>query len=282
MLSGTTAHGNRGTMGSIGRAGSTIAVVAGVALLSGCIATAEAPESSAPPGGDAAALPVGDEPVTLDPGEFTTEIDNPYWPMEPGTQWVYRETDPDGDLTVRVTVTSATKQVANGIEARVVRDTVTRGDELVEDTFDWYAQDANGAIWYLGEQTAEFEGGEMVSTEGSFEAGVDGALPGVALPADPQPGMAYRQEYLEGEAEDAGAVLGVEELVEVPYGASEGALLTRDTTPLEPDVEELKFYATGVGPVLTLAVSGGAGREELLEVRTVPEGTGTGPLGSPE
>ena len=264
-----------------------VLVATTTATLAGCISTAPVPASTAPADGpastgSAAALPQGDDPVELDPAEFTTEIDNPYWPMTPGTQWVYRETDPDGDLTVRVTVTSETKRIANGIEARVVRDTVSRGDELVEDTFDWYAQDADGAVWYLGEDTAEFEGGEVVSREGSFEAGVDGALPGIAMPADPRPGMAYRQEYLAGEAEDAGAVLGDSELVEVPYGSFSGAVLTRDTTPLEPDVEELKFYAAGVGPVLTLAVSGGSGREELLEVRTVPDGTGTGPLGSPD
>lgn len=254
----------------------TLAIAAiAAALLAGCTGTTEpAPRSTS--------LPQGDDPVELDPAEFTTEIDNPYWPMAPGTQWTYRETDPDGDLTVVVIVTSETRMIANGIEARVVRDTVRRGDEIVEDTLDWYAQDADGTIWYLGEDTAEFEDGEIVSREGSFEAGVDGALPGIAMPADPQPGMAYRQEYLEGVAEDHGAVLGVSELVEVPYGAFEDAVLTRDTTPLEPDVEELKFYAPGVGPVLTLAVSGGSGREELIDVRTVPDGTGTGPLGSPD
>ena len=251
-----------------------IAAVA-AALLTACTGS---PQHAAAP----SSLPRSDEPVALDPADFTTDIDNPYWPMKPGTQWVYRETDPDDDLTVHVTVTSQTKRIANGIEARVVRDSVTRGDELVEDTFDWYAQDADGAIWYLGEDTAEFEGGQVVSREGSFEAGVDGALPGIALPGDPQPGMSYRQEYLAGEAEDEGAVLGVSELVEVPYGAFDAALLTRDTTPLEPTVEELKFYATGVGPVLTLTSSGGSGRQELLEVRNVPDGTGTGPLGSPD
>lgn len=240
-------------------------------MLSGC-ATVEKPLSP---------LPTGADPVDLDPAEFTTVIDNPYWPMTPGTQWTYRETDPDGDLTVVVTVTSATKTMANGIEARVVRDSVFRGDELVEDTFDWYAQDSHGAIWYLGEETAEFENGTVTSREGSFEAGVDGALPGIALPADPQPGMAYRQEYRKGQAEDHGAVLGVDELAEVPYGSYQGALLTRDTTPLEPDVEELKFYARGIGPVLTLTSSGGSGREELVGMTTVPGGTGTGPLGDP-
>jgi hypothetical protein len=269
------------------RLAATVIAATTTAALAGCIApttmpASTEPEVGSPAHGTAASLPRSDDPVELDPSTFTTEIDNPYWPMITGTQWVYRETDPDGDLTVRVTVTSVTKRIANGIEARVVRDSVSRGDELVEDTFDWYAQDADGAIWYLGEDTAEFEGGKVVSHEGSFEAGVDGALPGIAMPADPQPGMEYRQEHLAGEAEDEGAVLGVSELVEVPYGAFDQAVLTRDTTPLEPDVEELKFYAPGVGPVLTLAVSGGSGREELVEVRTVPDGTGTGPLGSPD
>jgi hypothetical protein len=244
-----------------------------VFALSAC--TAGAPASTS--------LPQSDDPVSLDPAGFTTEIDHPYWPMEPGTRWSYLESDPEGgELTVDVTVTSATKTIANGIEARVVRDTVYRDGEIIEDTFDWYAQDAAGAIWYLGEDTAEFEDGEIVSRDGSFEAGVDSALPGIALPADPEPGMSYRQEYYAGEAEDNGAVLSVEELVEVPYGRFESALLTRDTNPLEPDVAELKFYAPGVGPVLTLDVSGGSGREELVEVTTVPEGTGTGPLGSPD
>ena len=228
-------------------------------------------------------LPRNDDPVALDPADFTTEIDNAYWPMEPGTRWTYRELDPDGtDSTVDVTVTDDTKTIANGIEARVVRDTVRQDGEIVEDTFDWYAQDAAGAIWYLGEDTAEFEDGEIVSRSGSFEAGVDGALPGIAAPADPEPGMAYRQEYAAGEAEDNGAVLSVDELVEVPYGFFEGALLTRDTNALEPDVAELKLYAPGVGPVLTLDISGGSGREELLDVTTVSAGTGTGPLGSPD
>jgi len=244
-------------------------------LLSSCVA-------GAPPTATSADLPQGDDPVSLDPAEFTTEIDNPYWPMEPGTRWSYVELDyAGGELTVEVTVTSETKLIANGVGARVVRDTVSRGGEIVEDTFDWCAQDAAGALWYLGEDTAEFENGEIVSCEGSFEAGVDGALPGIALPAHPVPGMEYRQEYSAGIAEDMGAVLSVEELVEVPYGRFDGALLTRDTNPLEPDVAELKLYAPGIGPVLTLDISGGSGREELVDITTVPEGTGTGPLGSP-
>jgi hypothetical protein len=241
--------------------------------------------SARAPASDAAAvsdLPWGDEPVQLDPADFTTEIDNPYWPMEPGTRWTYREIDEEGNrLKVVVIVTNETKKIANGVTARVVRDTVTEDGQLVEDTKDWYAQDAQGNIWYLGEDTAEFEDGELTTRAGSFEAGVDGALPGIIMPADPRPGMRYRQEYYAGEAEDNGEVLKARELVEAPYGQFRDALLTKDTITIEPDVQEYKLYAKGVGPVLVLGVSGGGGREELLKVDRVSGKAGTGPLGSP-
>jgi hypothetical protein len=229
-------------------------------------------------------LPRSSEPAHLDPADFAAEIDNRYWPMEPGTRWVYRETDEQGqELRVVVTVTSATKKVANGVTARVVRDTVTQDGELIEDTFDWYAQDSAGTIWYLGEDTAEFEDGQVTTTAGSFEAGKDGALAGVIMPGDPAVGMAYRQEYFEGEAEDNGEVLSLDEQAEVPAGHFDQALLTKDTITIEPHVLEYKLYAPGVGPVLVLGVSGGGGREELVEVGTVPadvaRAAGTTPLG---
>lgn len=204
-------------------------------------------------------LPTGSETVQLDPARFTSEIDNPYWPMRPGTTWVYRE----GPQRVEVTVTNDTKEVM-GIEARVVHDLVTEDGETVEDTFDWYAQDSDGNVWYLGEDTKEYENGKVVSTEGSWEAGVDGAQPGVIVPADPEVGMEYRQEYLEGEAEDAAEVLSLDERVVVPYGSYAMVLMTKDFTPLDPEILEHKFYAKGVGPVLVLELSPGAGREELL------------------
>jgi hypothetical protein len=197
--------------------------------------------------------------VELDPADFTTEIDNPYWPMRPGSRWIYRE----GDQRVVVTVTSRTRDVM-GIEARVVHDVVTENGEVVEDTYDWYAQDGDGNVWYLGEATKEFENGEVVSTKGSWETGVDGAQAGILLPGDPKPGLKYRQEYLEGEAEDAAEVLSLDARARVPYGAFEHVLQTRDSTPLDPDVVEHKFYAKGVGPVLAKTVSGGSGREELV------------------
>ena len=122
-----------------------------------------------------AGLPKGSERVTLDPADFTTRIDNRYWPMRPGSRWIYRETDSEGTKQrVVVTVTRRTKLIANGVTARVVRDVVTEKGKPVEITDDWYAQDRKGNIWYLGEATTDYENGRPVSTEGSFEAGVDG------------------------------------------------------------------------------------------------------------
>lgn len=213
----------------------------------------------------ASALPQGAEVVHLDPAAFTTRIDNPNWPMRPGSRWIYRERDGDGGVQrVVVTVTRRTKLIANGIRARVVHDVVRRRGRAVEVTDDWYAQDRRGNVWYLGERTAEYEGGRVVSTAGSWEAGVDGAQPGVTMAAHPRPGLAYRQEYYAGEAEDRAVVMGVREQVEVPLGLFRGAVMTKDLVPTEPDVSELKFYARGIGPVLSVGVSGGTDREELV------------------
>ena len=154
-----------------------------------------------------------------------------------------------------------------GIEARVVHDVVTENGGLVEDTYDWYAHEDDGNVWYLGEDTKEYEDGEVVSIEGSWEAGVDGAQPGILLPGDPKPGLRYRQEYLEGEAEDRAEVIALDARVRVPFGRFEDVLETEDTTPLEPDLVEEKFYAKGVGPVLARTVTGGSGREQLVEFR---------------
>ena len=152
----------------------------------------------------ATTLPVGGKPFAIDPSEFTTEIDNPYWPMEPGSQWVFRETDAEGSVSrVVVTVLDKTKMIANGVEARIVHDQVSEGGQVKEDTYDWYAQDADGNLWYLGEDTTEYENGKPKTKEGSWEAGVDGALPGIIMPADPQVGMTYREEYYKGHAEEA-------------------------------------------------------------------------------
>jgi hypothetical protein len=138
---------------------------------------------------------------------------------------------------------------------------------LKEDTYDWYAQDVDGNVWYLGEQTAEYEDGKVVSTEGSWEAGVRGAQAGIIVPAEPRAGLSYRQEYLKGEAEDAAEVLGVDETIEVAFGRFDRVLLTKDSTPLDPSALEHKFYARGVGPALVVSLGAGGGREERVSYR---------------
>jgi hypothetical protein len=240
----------------------TLVIAAAAALLvSGCGNDEEVTRGAAT---SPYALPQADEPVELDPADFVRTIDNPYWPMAPGSRWVYRAVDADGSRQrVEVRVTNQTKTVI-GITATVVHDRVTEGGEIVEDTTDWYAQDKWGGLWYLGEDTTEFENGEPVSKAGSWEAGVDGAQAGLIIPPSPEVGMSYRQEFYAGEAEDLGRILSLDELVEVPFGSYDEVLMTRDWTPLEPDVLEHKFYAKGVGPVLELGLSGGVGREELI------------------
>jgi hypothetical protein len=206
----------------------------------------------------AAAAPAG-------PRDVSPRIDNPYLPFAPGSRWVYRETAGDGSVQrVVVTATRRTRRIANGMTARVVRDTVTERGHLVEDTFDWYVQDRRGNVWYVGEDTKEYEGGKVVTTKGSWEAGVGGARPGLAMPARPRPGREYSQERFPGEAEDMARVLSIDDQAEVPAGHYRRAVLTKEWNPLEPRVLEYKLYAPRVGVVLELGASGGADRAELL------------------
>jgi hypothetical protein len=241
------------------RARTTLGLV-GVALAASVAATAHATPPST--------LPKGDEPVNLDPADFSPNINNRKWPMRVGSRWIYRVTDMADGSTMRqvITVTRRTKLIADGIRARVVHDVVRDHGKPVEVTDDWYAQDSDGNVWYLGEATAEYKNGKPTTTAGSFEAGVDGAQAGIAMPANPEPGMAYRQEYYKGVAEDKGAVITVgQEQVEVPFGHLDAdVLMTRDLVPTEPKVQELKFYAPGVGPVLSVHTDGAGGRAELV------------------
>jgi hypothetical protein len=211
------------------------------------------------------ALPQAGEAANLDPAEFTTTIDNPYFPLPVGGRWVVRVTDQRG-LRQRdvITVTDQTKRIADGVEARVVHDVVSEGGQPAEVTSDYYAQDSQGNVWYFGEDTTEYENGKPKTSAGSFEAGVNGADAGIAMPAQPGVGQSYRQEYSAGQAEDRSQVLSLSEQAQVPFGHFKNVLLTRDSTPLEPDVLEYKLYAKGVGQVLALTVSGGSEREELI------------------
>jgi hypothetical protein len=172
----------------------------------------------------------------------------------------------EGTETIVVEVLDRSRQV-NGVTATVVRDQAFLDGELIEDTEDWFAQDAEGNVWYLGEDTKEYENGQVVSTEGSWEWGVDGALPGIIMWADPAAhlGEEYRQEFYQGEAEDFGKVVAVDQSVDVPHGSLSQCIRTEDTTPLEPNQLENKYYCAGTGLVLEVAVSSGE-RLELVQV----------------
>ena len=150
----------------------------------------------------------------------------------------------------------------------VVDDKVWLDDELIEVTLDWYAQDKDGNVWYMGEDSKEYEDGKVVSTAGSWEAGIDGAKPGIIMLAIPVVGVVYRQEYYKGEAEDKAEVLSLNESVTVPFGSYENCLRTKDWNPLDMETIEEKYYAPGVGVVLEVMVKGGDERVELISITT--------------
>jgi hypothetical protein len=224
-----------------------------VLLVMACTGATIRPSPGASAAGSAAAL--GRNPaaylvgtpyaVTIDPADFVAVIDNLYWPMARGMTTVF-----EGDRERIVVEVTDEVKVVLGVPTTVVRDRAYDGDDrLIEDTFDWYAQDRWGNVWYFGEDTTEFRNGKPVSTAGSWEAGVDGALPGIVMLADPMVGDVYRNEYLAGEAEDLAKVLDVGGSITVPAGAFSETIVTEDWTPLEPGQLEHKTYAPGVGLV---------------------------------
>jgi hypothetical protein len=180
----------------------------------------------------------------INPSEFTTKVDNEYFPMEPGTTFLYE----GGTEHSEMSVTFETKKVM-GVECVVVDHREWEGDMLIERTYDWFAQDKEGTVWYFGEDTKEYDNGEVVSTKGSWEAGVDGAKPGIIMPSDPKVGHSYHQEYYPGEAMDMARVLSFDASVKVPYGSFDEVLETREWTPLQPGFSEKKYYVRGVGPL---------------------------------
>jgi hypothetical protein len=223
-------------------------------------------EPDAAPDASSGAIPAPFDPgqpyePTVTADQLSPEVVNAFFPAPVGATWVYEAETDEGLDRIEVEVESGTESVW-GAEVRVVRDTESIDGEMIEDTRDWFAQDAAGNVWYMGEDTAEYEGGEVVSTEGSWTSGVDDALPGVQMLADPQVGDQYRQEFFEGEAEDYGEIVSLDESVEVPAGSWTGCVKTRDRSVIEPDVEEFKTYCEGVGLVLE---EEGDARVELIE-----------------
>lgn len=190
-------------------------------------------------------------------------IDNKYFPLKPGTTFVYKGKS-DGEPTRDVfTVTNKVKVIL-GINTRVVHDNAYVNGELEESTDDWFAQDDKGVVWYFGEFTTDLTTG---SHEGSWQAGVKGAKPGIIMLAQPKVGDTYQQERAKGVAEDAATVLSLKEKVCVPYGCFSNVLKTKDFTPLDPDVLEHKFYAQGIGHIKTVQVKGGSGEEQLVQIK---------------
>jgi hypothetical protein len=204
----------------------------------------------------------------INPANFVAKIDNQYYSLVPGTTFIYQG-EADGETEKNeVYVTHQTKNVL-GVITTVIRDRVFDADnELTEETFDWYAQDRNGDVWYFGEDSKEYEGGVVVSTEGSWEASVDGAKPGIIMKANPKVGDSWKQEYYKDVAEDQAEVLGLNESISVPYGSFKDCIKTRDWTPLQPDIEENKYYCPNTGVVLTVMVKGGSEQMELIDITT--------------
>lgn len=201
------------------------------------------------------------------PADFVARVDNPWFPLEPGTTRVYRGVKDGEPLRQVVRVTSRTK-VIQGVRCTVLDDRVYIRGRLAERTNDWYAQDRNGTVWYFGEATAELdESGRVVSREGSWQAGRDGARAGIYMPARPRVGQQFRQEFYKGHAEDFFRIVSLSASVRVPFVASKRALQTREWTPLEPGVVDRKLYVRGIGTVKEVTIKGGDERAELVEVR---------------
>jgi hypothetical protein len=191
--------------------------------------------------------------------------ENPWFPMKPGSRWVYRGHDGRHAAKDVVTVTHRTRRIA-GVRCRVLHDRVFHEGRLVERTTDWYATDRDGTVRYYGEATAELDGhGHVVSREGSWQAGRDGAKAGVYMPAHPRPGQSFFQERYPGVAEDRFRVLTRHATITVPFGAFRGdALKTAEWTRLEPRVHDRKWYVRGIGQVAEATIKGGSERFELV------------------
>jgi len=183
----------------------------------------------------------------VDPADFQTTVDNPFFPLVPGTVYTYSEKDGGRTFENQVTVTSDTK-VIMGVTCLVVHDVVRAKGVVREDTYDWYAQDKQGTVWCFGEDTKELSPRGTMTTEGSWTAGVGRNQPGIIMPANLTPGAPYRQEYGPGHAEDMGQVVAVGDSVNVPFGSFAGCVRTREWSLLEPGTEQ-KWYARGVGLV---------------------------------
>jgi hypothetical protein len=250
----------------------TLALVAVIATLAGGAqaGAATTAKSSERGGGVRCRLPSfgpGDSyHPSIKPADFSANVTNPLFPLKPGRTLVYTGTK-DAKKALNLVLTTSRTKVIDGVRARVVEDRLYLDNVLEERTGDYYAQDRCGNVWYFGEDTATLdEHGKVVNTDGSFHAGVDGAQPGVFMQAHPQVGSMFRQEWLEGHAEDAFRAVDLAAPVTVPFGSFSRALRTEETTALEPGVLDNKYYVKGIGEVTEVAVKGATEKLELVEI----------------
>src|SRR5437588_2727648 len=200
------------------------------------------------------------------PSQFVSRITNPWFPLVPGTVYGYRGTK-DGKQAMDVLAVTHRKRTIDGIRATVISDRLYENGRLAERTTDWYAQDRNGTVWYLGEKTATLNArGKVLDTAGSWTAGIRGAHAGIYMPGRPHQGQVARQEYAKGQAEDQFKVLKFDARVDVGGVSSQHALLTQETTALEPGIVDHKLYVRGIGTALEVTVKGGNERLELISV----------------
>jgi hypothetical protein len=243
------------------------AVVLASLALAGCSKTSRiaAPSAQAPEGASNAGGAAPVRAAVLQSHSFVPSSDNPYFPLVPGTEFTYRSKTRDGIETEVMRVTDRTK-VIQGVTTRVVQDDVRLDGVLTEHTFDWFAQDENGNVWYFGEdsQSIDPETGE-VSTEGSWQAGKSGAEAGIIMEAHPAVGDFYNEENAAPVAEDQARVIALDARARVPFGHFDGCLETENTSPLEPTALEHKFYAPGVGLVLEVDATEKT-RNELVSI----------------
>jgi hypothetical protein len=206
------------------------------------------------------------EPVLPAAGDWAPEITNPWLPLVPGTTLTYKGMK-DGQPTVDTYLVTARKKMIQGVAATVVLNTLKTGSQEIEGTEDWYAQDKQGNVWYLGEATKTFDkNGKVTGTIGSWQTGVDGAKAGLFMPASPKVGDSYYQEFLKGQAEDAYRVISVDGTVTVPYGTYKGVVITEETTALEPTVVARKYYVHGIGQAYEVDVKGSTEYAKLVSI----------------
>jgi hypothetical protein len=228
---------------------------------------ATAPQADSAPSSEASLDASAESSLPPFPGPdgFVNRVDHPFFPLPRGTRFVYSGFDEDKPLRDIIDVTRRDKTIL-GVKVVVVLDRVFIDGELAERTLDYFAQDNRGNVWYLGEDTKEYENGKVVTTAGSFEAGKNGAKAGIIMRAHPKVGQTTQQEDAPGVAEDKATVVSLDETVATPYRTFHHCIKTKDFTPLEPGALEVKFYCRGVGFVRGRDVSGGDVRQALTSI----------------